>query len=64
MSDGNRNPEGFRTEERSPPGRGVLPPMLCRPEGTKKGMEQMRTQVTEVNSEKKMGKGVQELLDC
>src|SRR5690242_6139202 len=24
MSDGNQNPEGFRTEERSPPGRGAL----------------------------------------
>src|SRR5579875_2718603 len=38
MSEGNRNPEGFRTGERSPPGRGALPPILCRPEG-RKGME-------------------------
>jgi hypothetical protein len=38
MSDGNRNPEGFRTEECSSPGRGLYPRILCRPEG-RKGME-------------------------
>lgn len=36
MSDGNRNPKGFRTEECRPPGRGVSPPTLCRREKSKK----------------------------
>src|SRR4051794_17446977 len=60
MSDGNRNPEGLRPGECSPPGRGALPPMLCRPEGRKRNGSKRRTQLTEVNSEKEDGRTLQD----
>jgi hypothetical protein len=37
MSEENRNPEGFRSEECSPPGRGLYP--MLRPQEGEKGME-------------------------
>jgi hypothetical protein len=44
MSDGNRNPEGFRTEECSPPGRGAFTPDAVPIRRKKKERKQMRTQ--------------------